>query len=139
MNWFKKKTVEDPITQMSPMELVTDLLVCVQLADNRLEFSEKEAWKEAMNSLFPDHQPERAEAAMRKSFSSIEKLEERQRHARMETIIALLVNYYSKDKVKKDILPEINKLIEADGIVMSSESDLFSSIEDIIEKSGSYR
>ncbi len=39
---------------MTPLEQVTDLLVCLQLADNRIDYSEKEARNATLKRLFPD-------------------------------------------------------------------------------------
>ncbi|NQT96952.1 MAG: TerB family tellurite resistance protein [Candidatus Marinimicrobia bacterium] len=140
MSWFKKNTQQkNRIEDMTPLEQVTDLLVCLQLADNRIDYSEKEAWNAALKRLFPDYNQERAEAAMLRSFTSIEKLDNRQRINRLEQIITGLIQFYSTDKVRNEILPELVKLIEADGIVMSSESDMLKTIEEIITQTGNYR
>ena len=140
MSWFKKNTQQkNRIEDITPLEQVTDLLVCLQLADNRIDYSEKEAWNAALKRLFPDYNQERAEAAMLRSFTSIEKLDNRQRINRLEQIITGLIQFYSTDKVRNEILPELVKLIEADGIVMSSESDMLKTIEEIITQTGNYR
>ncbi len=139
MSWLKKnRNKEDKIEDMTPLELVTDLLVCLQLADNLVDYSEKEAWNAALKRLFPDYNLERAEAAMMHSFSSIEKLDYRQRISRLEQVLNSLIQFYSVEKVRDEILPELVKLIEADGIVLSSEFEMLKSIKEIIARSGDY-
>lgn len=138
MGWFKNKSEKDTSTVKSPLELVTDLMVTVQLADNRADYSEKEAWRLSLIKLFPDHQKDNAEQAMQNSFQNISELDSRQRLLHVEKTIKSLVDFYSIEKVKNDIIPELYTLVEADGIVMSSESDLMDKIKAILAQADSY-
>ncbi|MBC8402880.1 MAG: hypothetical protein H8E14_15450 [Candidatus Marinimicrobia bacterium] len=140
MKWFKKNTpLENRIADMTPLEQVTDLLVCLQLADNRIDYSEKEAWNATLKRLFPDYNLGHAENAMQRSFTAIENLDDHQRINRIHEIITSLIQLYSVDKVKKEILPELVNLVEADGIVMSTELDMLKTIEEIIARTVNYR
>ena len=72
MKWFKKNTrFENRIADMTPLEQVTDLLVCLQLADNRIDYSEKEARNATLKRLFPDYNLGHAENAMQHSFTAV--------------------------------------------------------------------
>ena len=51
----------------------------------------------------------------------------------MREVLLKLISIYPADKVKTEILPELKSLIEADGIVMSSESELMQSIDLIMQ------
>ena len=91
---------------MTPHELVTDLLVCLQLADNIVNYNEYEAWNNTLTKLFPDHNPGHAEEALKRSFN--------------------------------EIIPDLIKLIEADGIVLSAETDMLKIIEQALNDSTKY-
>ena len=46
--------------EMTPLEAVTHLFVCLILADGRMDFEEREAWADAITELFPNHTEGRA-------------------------------------------------------------------------------
>lgn len=135
MSLFKKKkpNIENPIKEMTPLGLVTDLYVTMLVADNRIEYSEKEAWNKSIEKLFPDYNSERAEQALRHSFSQISDLDKFQRLSRVREVLLRLQAIYSTDKLSQEILPELKSMVDADGIVMSSESALMTAVEEIMK------
>ncbi|NQU26669.1 MAG: TerB family tellurite resistance protein [Candidatus Marinimicrobia bacterium] len=139
MSWFKNtKPQKAIISEMTPLELVTDLLVCLQLADNKVDYNEREAWNNTLTKLFPDHNPGHAEEALKKSFNEINDLEQRERDYRITKLIAALVTHFPAAKIKKEIVPDLIKLIEADGIVLSAELDMVKIIEQALDDSTKY-
>ena len=49
------------VSEYSPLELITYLFSHLQLADNQIDWEEKEVWAESLIKFFPDHPPERAQ------------------------------------------------------------------------------
>ena len=139
MSWFKKtKPQKAIISEMTPLELVTDLLVCLQLADNKIDYNEREAWNNTLTKLFPDHNPGHAEEALKRSFNEINDLEQRERDYRITKLITALIAHFPADKIKKEIVPDLIKLIEADGVVLSAETDMLKIIEQALDDSTNY-
>jgi len=49
------------VNNLTPLELVTHLFSCMQIADNQIDWEEKEVWADTLTELFPDHTPDRAQ------------------------------------------------------------------------------
>ncbi len=41
----------DNVQEMTPLEAVTHLFTCLQLADGRMDFEEREAWADALTAV----------------------------------------------------------------------------------------
>ncbi|SVA66486.1 uncharacterized protein METZ01_LOCUS119340, partial [marine metagenome] len=46
------------VNNLTPLELVTHLFSCLQIADNQIDWEEKEVWADTLSALFPDHTPD---------------------------------------------------------------------------------
>ena len=59
------------VNNLTPLELVTHLFSCMQIADNQIDWEEKEVWADSLTELFPDHTPERAQEILQKAYQTI--------------------------------------------------------------------
>ena len=117
---------------MSPLETVTHLFASIQIADQQASYEEKESWINAITQLFPEYSEDRAERFFAEAHDvlSTKNLEKR-----IEYITAVLKRM--KDLLNSEQLnsigPLIADIVEADGIVMSSEVEIVSLSEEILD------
>ena len=126
----KKQIINAP-QDMSPLESVTHLFAAIQIADQEASYEEKESWISAISKLFPEHTSDRAETFFNQAHSILasQNLSEKQDYLRsvLERISSLL----SKEQIDS-LGPMITHIVEADGIVMTSEMEIVYIVEEIL-------
>ena len=122
-----------PVTEYSPLEIITYLFSHLQLADNQLDWEEKEVWAEALTKFFPDHTPERAQEIFQRVCQLIISMDDFERKNHLITVCDQLKKHFSKDHLQSNLAPRLTKLIAADGIILSAETDVVSLIEEKLD------
>ena len=127
----KKPLINEP-DDMSPLESVTHLFAAIQIADQQASFEEKESWIKAISKLFPEHSSERSEKFFNQAHSVLanQTLDEKQNYLRL--ILERIKSLLSNEQINA-IGPMIAQIIEADGIVMTSEMEIVYLAEEILE------
>ena len=115
--------------EMTPLEAVTHLFVCLLLADNKMDFEEREAWSEAITELFPDHSEGRAVEFMQDAARLVLMLDSFGRRNYAINLCAEIKAHYSEDDLQNKFGPKVASLVEADGMVLSSEKEMVEDIE----------
>jgi len=111
----------DNVQEMTPLEAVTHLFTCLQLADGRMDFEEREAWADALTELFPDHSAGRAVDFMQDASRTI---------LMMDSFLCSMIKaHFSDDDLQNKFGPRVASLVEADGMVFSSEREMVEDIE----------
>ena len=118
-----------PVSEYSPLELITYLFSHLQLADNQIDWEEKEVWAEALTKFFPDHTPERAQEIFQRACQFIISMNDFERKNHLITVCDQLKKHFSKDHLQSNLSPKLTKLIYADGIILSTETEMVSLIE----------
>jgi len=134
MNWFRKKDDKENkiITdEMSPLQAVTHLCACIQLSDGDADYEERVAWVNAISTLFPDYSQDRAEIFLNEAHSYINQISKDEILIYTEKLLFRIKAVLSDDQLNQ-LGPKLAKLIEADGIVMTSEIELANLIEKIL-------
>ena len=121
------------VSNYSPLELITHLFSCLQLADNQLDWEEKEVWAESLTKFFPDHTPERAQEIFQRAFQFIISMNDFERKNHLITVCDQLKKHFSKDHLQSNLAPKLTKLIDADGIILSAETEIVSLIEEKLD------
>ena len=122
-----------PVSEYSPLELITYLFSHLQLADNQLDWEEKEVWAEALTKFFPDHTPERAQEIFQRACQFIISMNDFERKNHLITVCDQLKKHFSKDHLQSNLSPKLTKLIDADGIILSTEIEMVSLIEEKLD------
>ena len=117
------------VKNLTPLELVTHLLSCMQIADNQIDWEEKEVWADALTELFPDHTPDRAQEILQTAYQIILPLDNYGRKNHLIAVCKELKNHYNHQTLQNELAPIITELIDADGMVLSAEVDLAVVIE----------
>ena len=132
MGWFSKKGNEKPIgnnpSQMSPLEAVTHLCAAIQLADGQLDHQEREEWLVAVTELFPEFSKDRADNFLMEAQTTINQLNSAERSHHLKEVLARIKSLLTSDQITA-LSSKIANLIEADGIIMTSEIEIASMIE----------
>lgn len=128
MAFFSDKESSTPLNELTPLELVTHLITCLELADGRMDFEEREAWADVITELFPEHSPERAVEILQTASQSILEMNSAGRMHYAVQVCEQLKEHYSDDELKDTIFPAVQSIAEADGMVLSSESEMLSTI-----------
>lgn len=115
--------------EMTPLEAVTHLLTCLQLADGRMDFEEREAWADAISELFPDHTEGRAVEFMQDASRSILLMDSFGRRNYAIGLCSMIKRHFSEDDLQNKFGPKVASLVEADGMVFSSEKEMVEDIE----------
>ena len=134
MNWFGKKVDQEKknITdEMSPLQAVTHLCACIQLSDGDANYEERVAWVNAISTLFPDYSQDRAEIFLNEAHSYINQISKDEILVYAEKLLFRIKTVISQDQINQ-LGPKLAKLIEADGIIMTSEIELANLIEKIL-------
>ena len=121
------------VKDYSPLQLITHLFSCLQLADNQIDWEEKEVWAESLSKLFPDHTSERAQEIYQSACQLIISMNDYQRKNHLITVCDQLKKHFNQDHLQSNLSPSLTKLIDADGMVLSSEVDMISLIEDKLD------
>ena len=114
---------------MTPLEAVTHLFTCLQLADGRMDFEEREAWANALTELFPDHSEGRAVDFMQDASRTILMMDSFGRRNYAINLCAMIKAHFSDDDLQNQFGPRVTSLVEADGMVFSSEKEMVEDIE----------
>ena len=132
MGWFSKKDNDKPIgnnpSEMSPLEAVTHLCAAIQLADGQLDHQECEEWLVAITELFPEFSKDRADNFLMEAQTTINKLNSSEKSHHLKEVLDRINSLLSDDQITT-LSSKITNLIEADGIVMTSEIEIASMIE----------
>ena len=126
----KKVEINEP-GDMSPLEAVTHLFAAIQIADQQASFEEKESWINAITTLFPEHSSERAENFFSQAHETLSSHNPRDRNIYIQSTLTRIKTLLSDDQVKS-LGPLIADIVEADGIVMTSEMEIVSLSEKIL-------
>ena len=126
----KKNEVNDPIN-MSPLEALTHLFAAIQIADNIASYEEKESWISAITQLFPEHSEERAEKFFSEAHDALSIQNNEERRSYIAEVLKRMKHLLSDDQITS-IGPLIADIVEADGIVMTSEMKIVALSEEIL-------
>ena len=122
-----------PVSEYSPLELITYLFSHLQLADNQIDWEEKEVWAESLTKFFPDHTPERAQEIFQRACQFIISMNDFEQKNHLITVCDQLKKHFSKDHLQGNLAPRLTKLIDADGIILSAETEMVSLIEEKLD------
>ena len=126
----KKVEINEP-GDMSPLEAVTHLFAAIQIADQQASFEEKESWINAITTLFPEHSSERAENFFSQAHETLSSHNPSDRYIYIQSTLNRIKALLSDEQVKS-LGPLIADIVEADGIVMTSEMEIVSLSEKIL-------
>ena len=126
----KKSEVNDP-NNMSPLEALTHLFAAIQIADNIASYEEKESWISAITQLFPEHSEERAEKYFSEAHDALSIQNDVERKSYITDVLKRLKHLLSDEQINS-IGPLIADIVEADGIVMTSEMKIVALSEQIL-------
>ena len=116
---------------MSPLESVTHLFAAIQIADQQASYEEKESWVNAISKLFPEHSSDRAENFFNEAHSVLKNQNSRDRQQYLRSVLNRVRTLLSKEKLAS-LGPMIAHIVEADGIVMTSEMEIVYLAEEIL-------
>ena len=132
MGWFSKNDNDSPIgnnpLEMSPLEAVTHLCAAIQLADGQLDHQERQEWLVAVTELFPEFSEDRADNFLMEAQTTINQLNNSERGHHLKAVLDRINSLLTDDQVTT-LSSKIANLIEADGIIMTSEIEIASMIE----------
>ena len=132
MGWFSKKDNDKPIgnnpSEMSPLEAVTHLCAAIQLADGQLDYQEREEWLFAVTELFPEFSEERADNFLMEAQTTINKLNSSENSHHIKEVLDRIKSLLTDNQITT-LSSKVANLIEADGIIMTSEIEIASMIE----------
>ena len=123
----RKEEINQP-DEMSPLEAVTHLFAAIQIADQQASYEEKESWINAISKLFPENSSERSEKYYSQAHKVLSSQNNEKRLAYILSTLERIKALLSKDQIDS-IGPMIADIVEADGIVMTSEMDIVSLAE----------
>ena len=126
-----KKQINQP-EEMSPLEAVTHLFAAIQIADQQASYEEKESWINAISKLFPENSSERSEKYYSQAHKALSLQNNEQRLAYIQSTLERIKALLSEDQIDS-IGPMIADIVEADGIVMTSEMDIVSLAEKTLD------
>ena len=131
MKWFSKDTnkkeYNEPVN-MSPLESVTHLCASIQVAAGQSDNEERMVWKEAITELFPNLNDQRAENFMNQALVLLSKKNQNQIKDYTLEVLKRVKTLLDKDQISS-LAVKLGKLIEADGIAMTSEISIMRMIE----------
>jgi len=132
MGWFSKKvndkSVRNNPSDMSPLEAVTHLCASIQLADGQLDYQEREEWIVAVTELFPEFSEDRADNFLVEAQTTINQLNSSEKKQHLKEVLRRIKTLLTIDQITH-LSSKIANLIEADGIIMTSEIEMASMIE----------
>ena len=132
MGWFSRKDndnlVQNNPSDMSPLEAVTHLCAAIQLADGQLDYEERKEWILALTELFPEFSEDRADNFLIEAQTTINQLNSSEKNQHLKEVLDRINNLLEDDQITT-LSSKIANLIEADGIIMTSEIEIASMIE----------
>ena len=126
----KKSEVNDP-ANMSPLEAVTHLFASIQIADQQASYEEKESWLNAISKLFPEHSADRAETFFNQAHTILADTPINQKENYLRSVLERINTLLSDEQISA-IGPMIADIVEADGIVMTSEMEIVYLAQEIL-------
>ena len=126
----KKPAVNDP-ENMSPLESVTHLFAAIQIADQQASYEEKESWIRAISKLFPEHSSDRSENFFNQALSVLSRQSSSDKQQYLRSVLERINSLLSKEQIDS-LGPMIADIVEADGIVMTSEMEIVYLVEEIL-------
>ena len=129
-NSNKKPAVNNP-ENMSPLESVTHLFAAIQIADQDASYEEKESWIRAISKLFPEHSSDRAENFFNQAHSVLASQSSSDKQQYLRSVLERINSLLSKEQIDS-LGPMIADIVEADGIVMTSEMEIVYLVEEIL-------
>ena len=131
MSWFskKKESHNKSPNDMSPLEAVTYLCASIQLADGDINYEERKVWVSAISEMFPEFSETRADKFLKNAQISLNTKSGTDRLNYILDILNRIKTLLSNEQVQA-LGPKLSELIEADGIVMTSEMEIAKLIEE---------
>ncbi len=126
----RKPAVNNP-ENMSPLESVTHLFAAIQIADQQASYEEKESWIRAISKLFPEHSSDRAENFFNQAHSVLASQSSSDKQQYLRSVLERINSLLSKEQIDS-LGPMIADIVEADGIVMTSEMEIVYLVEEIL-------
>ena len=117
---------------MSPLEAVTHLFASIQIADQQASYEEKESWINAVTKLFPDHSEYRAEKFFAEANDVLSTKNPEKRSEYITAVLNRMKELLNSEQLNS-IGPLIADIVEADGIVMTSEMEIVTLSEKILD------
>jgi hypothetical protein len=115
--------------EMTPLEAVTHLFTCLILSDGRMDFEEREAWADALTELFPDHSEGHAVDCLHDASRTILMMDSFGRRNYAIRLCSNIKDHFSEENLQNKFGPKVASLVEADGMVFSSEKEMVEDIE----------
>ena len=113
---------------MSPLESVTHLFAAIQLVDQDASYEERISWSRSIAELFPELSIDRAENFLNEAYQVLNGQTSSDRSDYLVRLLDRINTLLSPDQINS-MGPRIADLIEADGIVMTSEMEIARLIE----------
>ena len=135
MNDYKKEDRSKIIGDDSPLKLVTHIIVCLQLADGIVEFEEREAWADILIDFFLDYKHQRALEALREAGQYISALGDQSKTDHAVQCFTKLKDHFEEDYLREKLLPRLEEIIGADGVVLASESNMIEKLRGVFQVS----
>ena len=134
MKWFSKNKTGNQIptpADMTPLQAVTHLCACIQLSDGDANFEEKKAWQNGVSKLFPSFSEERADKFLNEAHVYINNSNQEDLIAHTKMVLARIKEVLNTDQISS-LEPILKNLVEADGIVMTSEVEIVDLVENYL-------
>ena len=124
----KKRPIINQPEDMSPLESVTHLFAAIQLVDQDANYEERISWSRSIAELFPELSMDRAENFLNESYQVLSGQTSSDRSDYLVRLLDRINTLLSPEQINS-MGPKIADLIEADGIVMTSEMEIAKLIE----------
>lgn len=124
----KKEPIINQPEDMSPLESVTHLFAAIQLVDQDANYEERISWSRSIAELFPELSMDRAENFLNESYQVLSGQTSSDRSDYLVRLLDRINTLLSPEQINS-MGPKIADLIEADGIVMTSEMEIAKLIE----------
>ena len=124
----KKQPIINQPEDMSPLESVTHLFAAIQLVDQDANYEERISWSRSIAELFPELSMDRAENFLNESYQVLSGQTSSDRSDYLVRLLDRINTLLSPEQINS-MGPKIADLIEADGIVMTSEMEIAKLIE----------
>lgn len=124
----KKGPIINQPEDMSPLESVTHLFAAIQLVDQDANYEERISWSRSIAELFPELSMDRAENFLNEAYQVLSGQTSSDRSDYLVRLLDRINTLLSPEQINS-MGPKIADLIEADGIVMTSEMEIAKLIE----------
>ena len=124
----KKGPIINQPEDMSPLESVTHLFAAIQLVDQDANYEERISWSRSIAELFPELAMDRAENFLNEAYQVLSGQTSSDRSDYLVRLLDRINTLLSPEQINS-MGPKIADLIEADGIVMTSEMEIAKLIE----------